>query len=142
MTDHRPLVERLYTLIDQNRYDGAAQLMNADCELVTPETTLTGPAEISAYCGAYDGAFPDAGYSITATYSTADVVVVQGTWNGTNTGPLVTPAGGVPATGRRVSLSFCSVARLRGGRFASMHMYWDSQAMLAQLGLVPQPAAA
>jgi len=120
----------------------AEEVLTPDCELVTPDTTVRGQAAIAAHWACYDASFPDGAYTIADAYGSADAFTVEGTWHGTNTGPLAGPQGELPATGRRVAISFCTVTRVRDGRVEAIHVYFDQMSMTIQLGLVPEPAAA
>jgi predicted ester cyclase len=71
-----------------------------------------------------------------------DAAAVEGTFSGTHTGPLATPQGTIPATGRRVSISYCIVGRSRDGKLASGHNHFDLLGILAQLGVVPASSTA
>jgi limonene-1,2-epoxide hydrolase len=54
----------------------------------------------------------------------------------TNTGPLPTPAGEVPATGRTVTLKMASLFRIDGdGLIVEERRYFDPMALFTQLGL-------
>jgi predicted ester cyclase len=64
-----------------------------------------------------------------------DAVVVEFTGRGTHTGPLATPAGDIPATGRSATLQFVDVYEVVGGKIKSQHNYFDSGALMAQLGI-------
>jgi hypothetical protein len=68
--------------------------------------------------------------------------MTEGVFLSTHTGPLVGPAGEIPATGRKLELQFCDVFIARGSRFAEHHIYYDQVTFLTQLGLMPQPATA
>ena len=59
---------------------------------------------------------------------------------GAHTGPLETPAGEVPPTGRRIEIEFSVVARARDGLLVDGREYYDSMTLLTQLGLMPEPA--
>lgn len=52
--------------------------------------------------------------------------------------------GDIPATGRSVSLSFVDVIEFAGGKVQNQRNYFDTGALMAQLGLgaAPQPAGA
>ena len=58
------------------------------------------------------------------------------------TGTLRTPMGDVPPTGKRVELQLCEVHRIEGGKIRSSTSYFDSAAMTAQLGLMPETPTA
>jgi limonene-1,2-epoxide hydrolase len=60
---------------------------------------------------------------------------------GIQTGPLWTPGGDIPATGREVGGKYVGVFELRDGRIAAQRVYFDRLSILEQLGLAPtQPA--
>jgi hypothetical protein len=69
-------------------------------------------------------------------------VVSENVLAGTHTGPLRTPQGEVPATGRRVESHGIAVQRVRAGLVESEHLYFDQLDLLAQLGVLPEPAKA
>ena len=86
-------------------------------------------------------AFPDLEIEIENHIDAGEWQVVEARARGTNTGPLATPAGELPATGRGVDIPFCTVVRVRGGEAFSVHDYYDAAAMMMQLGLMPDPSA-
>jgi ketosteroid isomerase-like protein len=55
---------------------------------------------------------------------------------------METPEGTIPATGKRVTLRGCDVLTVRDGLIVSHRAYYDQLAFMAQLGLVPEGAAA
>lgn len=61
---------------------------------------------------------------------------------GTNDGPLTTPAGEMPPTGKRIDLRGAGFIRLSGdGLVLEEHRYYDSGVLMRQLGPTPEPAA-
>lgn len=68
-------------------------------------------------------------------------MVVEFMGRGTHTGPLHTPTGDVPATGRRVDLPFCDVHRIEDGKITNGRSYFDLATMMRQLGLMPEVPA-
>jgi predicted ester cyclase len=89
-------------------------------------------------------AFPNVHHEIVSSIEQGDsLVVVEGRYMGDHTGPLRMPDGSeIPPTGRSISLEYAHVARLDGDRFSSWHVYFDTGAMMQQLGLVPEAATA
>ncbi len=45
----------------------------------------------------------------------------------------------IPATNKSIRLPVAMVAKLEGGKFAEVNLYFDQAAMLTQLGLLPPP---
>jgi ketosteroid isomerase-like protein len=68
-------------------------------------------------------------------YDAGDVVVVEGRFAGTFTGPLASADGDIEPTGAIVDLRFADVSRARGGRIVSYHTYYDQLGLLTQLGV-------
>ena len=56
-------------------------------------------------------------------------------FTGTHTGPLATPAGEVPATGRTVRTTTVSMLRFRDGMIISERVIGDEFELVRQLGL-------
>ncbi len=48
----------------------------------------------------------------------------------------------MPATGKAVTGSFCLVSKVRDGLVISGNLYFDQMDLMAQLGLIPEPAGA
>lgn len=87
-------------------------------------------------------AFPDGHVEVHGVHFVDDLALEEGTFSGTHTGILATPAGDVPPTGRSVSAPYLQIVRFRDGKHASFNLVFDRLQMLEQLGLVPEPAAA
>ncbi len=82
--------------------------------------------------------------AFTETQSTIHELVVEGetviahwTWQGTHTGAL--PTLGVPATGRQVQFSGCSIYHFRGNQIVEQWEYGDLLGFMQQLGVIPAP---
>ena len=134
-------------------YERAAQLYNAgdmaaladtyteDAVLVTPFGTAQGRAAIREQWSRDKVSFPDCAVTIDVSVEQGDTVAGEWTWAGTHTGPLVLPGGTeVPATGKRVEVKGMELMRMRDGKVAVHHGYWDNMAVAAQLGLLPPEA--
>lgn len=85
-------------------------------------------------------AFPDIRMVTETQFGAGDWITQLGHTRGTNTGPLEMPGGQtIPATNKSIRLPVAMVARLEGGKFAEINLYFDQAAMLTQLGLLPPP---
>lgn len=49
---------------------------------------------------------------------------------------------GIEPTGRKVEFIFIGFIQIEDGKIASERLYWDQSAVLSQLGVLPEPAAA
>ena len=81
-------------------------------------------------------AFPDLTMSYTHIFADQDHFIVEGISKGTNTGPMMTPDGEIPATGRTINLRFAFFAKLNSeGLIVEDRTYSDNAEMMSQLGL-------
>ena len=54
---------------------------------------------------------------------------------GTHTGPMQTPDGVIPATGKSVEIRSCRIVEIEGDKVKSIRQYYDMMTMMQQLGL-------
>jgi ketosteroid isomerase-like protein len=92
--------------------------------------------ELSRPMDIYGTAFPDMHRELYDLYVTGDVVVVELSLNGTHRGPLVLPAGTIPATGNEMHAPCCDVFHLKDGKITSFHCYTAATIIFAQLGVL------
>lgn len=77
--------------------------------------------------------FPDMQWSVQEQVSEGDKVVTRFTWTGTHSADF----GGVPASGRTVSVKGVVIDRLRDGLLVDSRMLTDDLGMMRQLGALP-----
>jgi len=127
---------------DDGDFEAFRARLADDCEWVNPMLQARGPDEVTPGQQVYARAFPERRHELSLVLEAGSTVGVEGVWVATHTGPLATPDGEVPPSGRTVRVPFAAVVRVRDERVASAHVYLDPLGFMAQLGLVPQPAAA
>jgi predicted ester cyclase len=71
-----------------------------------------------------------------------DTIVVEGAFSGDHTGPLMTPMGEIPPTGRHFDFTFCDIFQVREGKAYNHRLYFDQAEFMTQLGLMPAPPGA
>ena len=86
----------------------------------------------------YQAAFEDGMVTIDDMIAEGDLVVTRWTGRGTHTGELM----GIAPTGKEVTVSGITIARLANGKIAEEWELMDALGMMVQLGAVPQPATA
>lgn len=134
----RPLIETHYEQVANNDWQGAAALFSPDVVTVEPAAgTMRGLAAFTGYMAAFHTAFPDGRLNLKTAVEAGDTIIVEGSFTGTNTGPLMGPGGEMPATGRRLDLPFCDVFEARDGKIVAHRVYYDQVAFMKQLGLMP-----
>ena len=139
------LTKEAFRRTDGNDVDGFVELQAPDCVWETPDGTLEGRAAVREYFAAWHEGFADSRHEILRSYEPDEsTVVVVGRFNGTHGGTLPTPAGDVPPTGRRVNVRFCLLVEgdVAARQAKRITLYMDQVALMAQLGLLPEPVQA
>jgi predicted ester cyclase len=136
------LATRLFEVIDGQRWDDYETVCHSDVTMTSPFGVIHGAAAWAEFSKGFAAAMPDGKHHVAEVIEDGQRVVVRGIWTGTHLGPLVSPQGEVPPTGIAVELPFCAVSTIRSGRLAEVQVYLDQLTMLAQLKLIPAPAAA
>jgi steroid delta-isomerase-like uncharacterized protein len=81
-------------------------------------------------------AFSDVTIEFWNIMSCGEHFIYEGTMRGTHTGPLASPEGDVPSTGRKIEIRFAFIAKMSpGGLIQEDRTYFDSALMMQQLGL-------
>ena len=125
---------------DAHWLERAAATIAEECEVVDVPSgaILQGPEGLKQFLLGFSSAFPDSRVEITNLATTADGAVVEFVGRGTHTGPLHTPGGDIPPTGRPFELHFCDVYTIKHGKIVRHSTYYDSPGLLQQLGVIPQ----
>ncbi|HEX4251068.1 MAG TPA: nuclear transport factor 2 family protein [Pseudonocardia sp.] len=84
----------------------------------------------------YATAFPDMHRELFQVYVTGSIVVVQLALQGTHRGPLSTPMGVIPPTGKRMDAPCCDVFEIEGGKIKRFDCYPEGTIIFAQLGVL------
>ena len=133
----RELVTRFYEAFDAGDADAVLSVFSDELETTDPGMgTVHGHGPFREYIETLKRAVPDARAVIEGIYDDGDVVVVEGRFAGTFTGPLASPDGDIDPTGATVDLRFADVSRARNGKIVSYHTYYDQLGLLTQLGIM------
>jgi steroid delta-isomerase-like uncharacterized protein len=123
--------------------DGVMALYADDAVQGMPDGTFKGREAIRERLAMELAACPDVVHSVRSFVSDGDVFADEWTFAGTHTGPFVMPDGTeVPPTGKRLEVEGMEVVALRDGKIVLNTLYYDMLSVVAQMGLLPQPATA
>jgi hypothetical protein len=129
------LTAKFIAVLDAKDLDGLRKLGLENVRFVTADFDGSAGRDFVGYLGKWTTGFPDyrleAGPIIGEGKSTAYSWVFRGT----NTGPLKTDAGDLPATGKSVEVPVLGTAAWDGEQMTDMLVLWDQLLMLRQLGL-------
>jgi steroid delta-isomerase-like uncharacterized protein len=138
--DNIAIVKNLYTLFNQRKVDEASKLVASQCTWTNIPTgqAYVGPSGFKDFCQSWLTAFSDARVEIRNQIANEDMVVTEFTGRGTHDGPLQSPNGTVPATRKKLELSFVEIVKLESGKIVEARAYFDSATLMRQLGILPE----
>jgi steroid delta-isomerase-like uncharacterized protein len=97
---------------------------------------LTGRDAIEQDAEEVHRALPDARFTLSSVVEAGEIAAVQYNLKGTHLGPLATPDGEIPATGKALSTDGAVFSKFNDrGEVVEERRYYDVAGMLAQLGL-------
>ena len=143
MSANRTLLERYVELYNAGDLDACMDLYAEDAVQLMHDGTFEGPSAIHDRLARDLTAFPDATYTVASFVEQGDSFADEWTFVGTQTGPFQLPDGTqLPPTGKRVEIRGMELVEVHDGKIVVDNLYYDSMAVVAQLGLVPQGAIA
>jgi steroid delta-isomerase-like uncharacterized protein len=95
-----------------------------------------GPESEKKRATLYRTAFPDIHLTIEDVIAEGETVMTRWSCRGTHKGEL----NGFAPTGKQITVSGVTVARISNGKIAEGYVNWDAQGLMQQLGEVPQHA--
>ena len=96
-------------------------------------TPATGAEGFKQVVGLFVAGFPDLRVTLEEVLAEGDEVATRGYFSGTHRGEF----NGIPATGKKVQVSYSDIWRLENGRLVENWVQMDMMGMLQQLGVVP-----
>jgi steroid delta-isomerase-like uncharacterized protein len=121
-------------------WEQTRELLTSDArydELGT-ERNVEGPEKIIELFKGWKTAFPDAVGTVTSSVASGNTAVLEVTWKGTHTGPLVTAAGTIPASGKRQETPAAVFYVFEGDKVKASRHYFDAMTLLKQIGVNPK----
>ena len=86
-------------------------------------------------------AMPDSKGDVISAFGTGNLVALQITWTGTQTGAFTGPAGTIPASGKRQTTPAAMIVKFQGDKVKEIHHYFDLMTFLQQIGAMPAATA-
>jgi|ERR671925_2211400 predicted ester cyclase len=141
MTTAREVSDRYTVAI--NAHDAAAigALYAEGAGLKEPAGEFMGREAVVQYWERFFEAFPDLSVRDTFKAENGDTAINEWTASGTNSGPMETPEGTIPATGRPVTIVGCDLLTVSEGLITEHRAHYDQLGFMSQLGLASEPAA-
>ena len=145
--NNEQIVRRAYEVAEKVDIKGWVESFTSDGTFTDMSIGVTycgpdGPTGLGKTVEVYAKAFPDMHRELYRVFSIDDVIVVELALQGTHKGPLSTPMGILPPTGKRMDAPCCDVFRLVNGKIQSFNCYPSGTVIFAQLGVLSNIEAA
>ena len=138
MSFNRSLLERYVELYNAGDLDACMGLYAEDAVQTMHDGTFEGRNAIRERLARDLTACPDAAYTVGSFVEQGDSFADEWTFAGTQTGPFLLPDGTkLPPTGKLLEIRGMELVQVRDGKIVIDNLYYDSMAILVQLGLVP-----
>ena len=102
------------------------------------QRSFKGSHEMVEALKSWKQALPDARAIVTNSFASGNKVTMEITWKSTHTGPLVGPAGTIPASGKTHTTPSAWVLEFEGDKIKESRHYFDMVTFLTQIGAMPQ----
>ena len=126
-------LRRMFDLMDLKQAAAVRDLLAPGCTAVMGGNP---PMDVNSWLGMgemFQTAFPDGKHTIEEAYDIGtDRVALRGYFEGTHLNSFM----GIPATGKRIRVTFMNLDRFSGGRVAEHRAEMDMMGLMQQLGTV------
>jgi steroid delta-isomerase-like uncharacterized protein len=140
MSEHnKAIVRRLFTeLWNNGNLSVADEVFAPNYAHYDPSTPDfgRGPDSEKKRAALYRTAFPDLHLTIEDVIAEGETVMTRWSCRGTHNGDL----NGVAPTGKHITITGLTVARVSNGKIVEGYVNWDALGLMQQLGVVPQLA--
>jgi steroid delta-isomerase-like uncharacterized protein len=136
--DNAKVAQTLYEAFNAKDVERALGQAGENVEVVNVPLGLTfqGHEGYRQYLQGWIAAFPDSQVTISRTVADETGAITEFIGRGTHTGPLASPAGPIPPTGRPIEIQFCEALEITEGKITKDRLYFDAGTLMRQLGLV------
>jgi len=124
------------TAYNQKDWNAVSAVLASGCvyDEIATHRRVQGLNDILVAWRGWATALPDSNASFDNVSVSGNTVTLELTWRGTHNGPLQTPGGALPATGRKIEIRACQVVDVADGKVTAVRHYFDMATMLQQLG--------
>ena len=136
MADSTAQAQRIIELFNAADWDALSEALPSDTTYTEYGTqrSFKGPGAIVESLRGWKTAMPDVVGTVQSAIATGNQVALELVWEGTHTGPLATPDGEIPASGKHQKTPAVWVFDFDGDTLTESRQYFDMLALLQQIG--------
>ncbi|HEY7561043.1 MAG TPA: nuclear transport factor 2 family protein [Gaiellaceae bacterium] len=137
MSANRELLDRYVERYNAGDLDAVMDLYAQDAVQIMPDGTFEGWSAVRERLAQELDGFTELDHTVRSFVEQGDTFADEWTFVGTHSGPLRLPDGReLPPTGKRVEIRGMELVQVRDGKVVLNTLYYDTAAVMAQLGLV------
>jgi steroid delta-isomerase-like uncharacterized protein len=138
MSNIKQLVISIHDAFSKNQFDKVLELCHENVEVHAYAfgAVFQGKDGFMNFMQSFKGAFPDVIIHHKKLLVENNNAAIEFSGKGTHTGPLVTPAGNIPATGKKIELDVAEFMEFKDGLLISLHNYQDAGSLMRQIGAI------
>lgn len=122
-------------IINKRRIDQINETnFDKNITLITSPENIVGIEAFKAYYNNYLTGFSNVTFTIVDAFGQGEKIVKHWNFKGTHTGEFF----GIPATGKEVNVEGVTLVRMKDGKIAQEHDFFDNLEFMQQLGLIPR----
>ncbi len=140
---NRQVMDRFFAIVDGKDLEKLSEIDAVDLEMMMPMGPVKGLEGHKMLLKGFAAAFPNFKHSTSRCVESGDLISCEGAFSGDHNGPMMMPDGSaIPATRKHVEFPYLCIARIKDGKVAQLHVYFDLMGFMGQLGPLPAPAKA
>ncbi|NOT36606.1 MAG: SnoaL-like domain-containing protein [Saprospiraceae bacterium] len=130
------MTSKVHDLFSKNQFDECTKYATPNVQIVAHSmgASFNGQEEFLNFMAGFKQAFPDMVITHNNILGIGEKVAVEFTAIGTHTGPLQTPNGAIPASGKKVELKVSEFWEWKDGKISKITNYQDAVSLLRQIG--------
>jgi predicted ester cyclase len=142
MTDTHESAGRFIKAFNAHDEDAMRVLTHPNARFTAPGNVHLRGVEATGYAIKWLQACPDGRLTVKNQLVSGEWVVGEVIFEGTHQGPMDSPVGVIPATGKRLAVNAVMITRYESGLALDTRISFDQVDLLVQLGAMPTLAAA
>jgi steroid delta-isomerase-like uncharacterized protein len=137
--DPTQVAREIVTLYSASNWAGIKKLLTQDAiyNEVGSQRRVQGPDAILPVLQEWKKGMTDSSGKVTNAFAAGDQVALQITWQGTHDGPVASPAGSLPPSGKHQTTAAVMIVKVKGTQVQQIDHYFDMLTFLTQIGAMP-----
>ena len=138
--DNLTLAKKIYKFFDEGKVEELVNLFseNSIATHIPTNVVFKGRDGFRQATKIWKNAFSNSRCEIKNQIVTDEYIVTEFNGVGTNDGTLETSMGNIGPTGKRVSIPFVEILKIRNGKIENSKLYFDTATMMHQLEVIPE----